>query len=131
MKSIAKVILSTLVGLVLWAVFGILFWLILAALLTAIKPLAMVIGWIFANKFFGHLIPTILYAAPCVLPAWVIGKIHANDVKVRRIALWVMCAVTVLLITVYAIFSEEANWWSVIHGLIGSAIVFKLFESMD
>lgn len=131
MKNVAKVILSTIIGLVLWAVFGALFLLIVGLLLGAIEPLATIVGWIYASDLWGHLVPTLLYAIPCIMPAWVISKIHASDFRVRRIALWIMCAIIILLITVYAVMSENANWWAVIQGLIGTAFAFGMFTMKD
>ena len=131
MKNVAKVILSTIIGLVLWAVFGVLFLLIVGVLLGTIEPLARIVGWIYASDLWGHLVPTLLYAIPCIMPAWVISKIHAGNFQVRRIALWTMCAIVVLLITTYAVISEDVNWWAVIQGLIGTAMAFGIFASKD
>lgn len=127
MKNVAKVILSTTIGLILWLVFGVLFMIALVFLLGRFELFAALVDWLYASKLFGHLVPLALYAIPCILPAWVVNKLHHGDGKVRKAAQWTMCGTIVAGVLLFCVMFEGTGWFAVIEGLIGTVFVFAFY----
>lgn len=125
MKNVAKVILSTIIGVVLWVVFNVLFLIVLGLLFEAFEPFAILVNWIYASKFYGHLVPVVIYAIPCILPGWVVNKLHHGGGKVRKAAQWAMCGTVAAILLVLRVLSGYTDWFELIEGMIGVAIVFS------
>ena len=108
-------------------VFGAVFLLVATFLVGAIKPFGVFVFALLSTKVFAHWIPIVLYAVPCIIPAWVINKLHAGGGKVRKAAQWSMCAVISVFVLALGVAHEETNWWTIVEGLVGTVMVFAMY----
>jgi len=130
MKYIPKALLSIIVGLILWTVCAVVFTLLAGYLLSEIGFLARIVTRIESSKLFGHLVPTIFRAIPCILPAYVVAKI-SNSSKTQLTVSLVSLLVAIVAMQIYGFFTGSGDMWWLIQGIIGEFVVILSFTEMN